>query len=159
MKVDLEQLTNFIIEAHKAGYASGQENIWKKQSDGSTAITYQNKDWLFHDNYFGGEPYGGREVVFYRNKPVFMMAYYGRISDKSYDNQIIYSFLQKALKSFPEDRPFRGPKILQEETGGKAMKYENNWQGEIDYFSGQEKVFIDDKEVYEAKYAGGLVDQ
>jgi hypothetical protein len=38
------------------------------------------------------------------------------------------------------------------------MRYENNWQGEIDNFSGQEKIFIDGKEVYQAYYAGGLVD-
>jgi len=98
-------------------------------------------------------------VIFYQDKPVFMMTYYGRVSDKTFDNKVIYSFLRKALKLFPEDRPFRGPKILQEEIGGKMMRYENNWQGEIDYFSGEEKIFIDDKEVYEAKYAGGLVDQ
>jgi hypothetical protein len=159
MKIDLKQLISFITEANKAGYASGQDNVWKKQPDGSTTITYKNEDWLFCDNYFGGEPYGGREVVFYRNKPVFIMTYYGRICDKTFDNKVIYSFLQKALKLFPEDRPFRGPEIFHEEIGGKTMKYENDWQGEIDYFSGEEKIFIDDKEVYEAKYAGGLVDQ
>lgn len=159
MNINLKQLLNFLAEANRAGYASGQDGVSEKQKDGSTTITYKSGDWLFHDNYFGGEPYGGREVVFYQNKSVFMMTYYGRISDKTFDNKFIYSFLQKALKLFPEDKPFRGPEILEEEIDGKKMRYENNWDGEIDYFSGEEKIFIDDKEVYDAKYAGGFVDQ
>jgi len=159
MEIDLKQLINFITEANKAGYASGQDDIWKKQPDGSTTINYKREDWLFCDNYFGGEPFGGREVVFYQDKPVFMMTYYGRISDKTLDSKIIYSFLQKALKLFPEDKPFRGPKNLYEQIDGRKMMYENNYRGEIDYFSGEEKIFIDGKEVYEARYAGGLVDQ
>jgi len=36
MKIDLKKLINFVTEANKAGYASGQDNIWKKQPDGST---------------------------------------------------------------------------------------------------------------------------
>lgn len=159
MNIDLKQLTNFIGEANKAGYASSQGNNSTKEANGSTTIIYQKGLWLFNDNYFGGEPYGGREVVFYDNKPVFMMVYYGRISDKNFDSKDIYSFLQKALKLFPEDKPFRGPSILEEEIDDKKMRYENNWRGEIDYFSGEEKIFINDEQVYDAKYAGGLVDQ
>ena len=159
MQIDLKQLLNFLAEANKYGYASGQDIVQEKQPDGSTSITYQNKDWFFNDNYFGGDPFGGREVIFYKNKSVFIMTYYGKIRDKSYDNEFIYSFLQKALRLFPENNPFRGPQIFQEEIDKKMMRYENNWQGEIDYFSGQEKIFIDSKEIYEAKYAGGLIDQ
>jgi len=159
MKIDLKELINFITEANKAGYASGQNSILKKESDGSTTITYQNGSWFFHDNYFGGEPYGGREAIFYNNKPVFIMIYYGRISDKAFDSKIIYSFLQKALRLFPEDKPFRGPANLEETIDGKNMRYENKWQGKINYFSGEEKIFINDKEIYDAKYAGGFVDQ
>ena len=156
MKINLKEIAQFIVEANKAGYASGQTGT--KQSDGSTTISYQNGDWFFHDNYFGGEPYGGREVVFYQNKAIFMMVYYGRISDKNFENKIIYSFLQKALRLGPTDKPFRGPEKFEEEIDGRKMTYENKWQGEIDYFSGQEKIYIDGKEVYDASYAGGLVD-
>lgn len=34
-----------------------------------------------NDNFFGGEPYGGREVVFYEEKPVWMMVYYGWVAE------------------------------------------------------------------------------
>ena len=159
MNIDTDQLINFLCEANLAGYASGSETSSKKQTDKSTTITHQNGDWLFHDNYFGGEPYGGREVIFYQNQPVFIMTYYGRISDRSVNSKNIYSFLRKALQLFPKSTPFRGPEKLEETIDGQDFKYENKWQGQIDYFSGQEKIFINGKEVYDASYTGGLVDQ
>ncbi|MFA4942536.1 MAG: DUF5680 domain-containing protein [Patescibacteria group bacterium] len=154
MIVDLKQLTSFIAEANQSGYASGRESSLKKESDGSRTIIYQSGDWLFSDNYFGGEPYGGREVVSYKGQPVFIMTYYGRVSEKDFSEKNIYSFLRKALKLSPPDYPFRGPRelILGE------MKYENNWQGDVSYFFGEEKIFINDQEVYNARYVGGLVD-
>ncbi len=35
------------------------------------------EEWAFHDNYFGGEPYGGRSVAFHQGKPVWIAVYYG----------------------------------------------------------------------------------
>lgn len=154
-----QELIKFIGEANKAGYASGDENSLINENDNSKTIVYESSDFRFHDNYFGGEPYGGREVVFYENKPVFIMVYYGRISDKNIDKKIIYSFLQNALKLFPEDKPFRGPEQYEEIVDGKKLEYKNNWSGEIDYFSGNETISVDEVQVYDAKYSGGLVDQ
>lgn len=159
MDINIEQLTAFLGEANKAGYASAGGPAWKKEPDGSTTITYQRDDWLFHDNYFGGEPYGGREVIFYQGRPVLMMVYYGRISDRSFDKEAIYSFLREALRSFSADAPFRGPEMLEITADGRKMRYENDWQGTIEHFGGEERIFIDGTEVYDAKYAGGLVDQ
>jgi hypothetical protein len=159
MGVDLKQLSSFLAEANRSGYASGQDDKWKKESDGSKTIVYQRDPWFFHDNYFGGEPYGGREVVFHKDKPVFMMVYYGRIIDKSSDKKFIYLFLRNALKLFPGDLPFRGPPSYQEEKNGKKIIYQNKWIGGIDCFSGKEKIYIDDRKVYEAEYSGGLVDR
>ncbi len=110
---------------------------------------------ILAENYMGG----GREVVFHDSKPIFIMVYYGRISDKNIDKKIVYSFLQNALKLFPEDKPFRGPEKYEEIIDGKRLEYKNNWNGEIDYFSGNETISVDGVEVYDAKYSGGLVDQ
>lgn len=38
--------------------------------DNSRTIEYENGDWRYHDKYFGGEPYGGREIVHYRGKRI-----------------------------------------------------------------------------------------
>lgn len=157
--INLQELIKFISEANKAGYASGNEGALINESDNSKTIVYENGDFKFHDNYFGGEPYGGREVIFYEGKPVFIMVYYGRISDKNIDKKTIYSFLQNALKLFPEDKPFRGPEQYEEIVDGKKLEYKNNWSGEIEYFSGKEIILIDGVEVYDARYSGGLIDQ
>ena len=62
------ELKKFIFEASRASYASGDDSIKHKEADGSTTITYSSGEYRMHDNYFGGEPYGGREVVFLNNK-------------------------------------------------------------------------------------------
>ncbi|HLD18181.1 MAG TPA: DUF5680 domain-containing protein [Patescibacteria group bacterium] len=159
MAVDLETIASFLAEANRAGYASGRESAWKKEADGSTTIIYENGSWKFHDNYFGGEPYGGREVIFSHGKAVFMMVYHGRISDRSLDRQMIYGFLRKALALFPEEMPLRGPEYFEEIQGGKKMEYHNRWEGDLSFFAGEEQILSDGKEIYEATYAGGLVDQ
>lgn len=154
--MDQQELLKFINEANQAGYASG--DLGEKQTDGSTTFSYENGEWRFHDNYFGGEPYGGRDVVFYNEKPVWMMTYYGRVSERSENTRELHGFLQDALKLAPKDKPFRGPALFGKEIDGRKFEYTNEWQGDITYFSGEEKVLVNDDQVYDAKYAGGLVD-
>lgn len=60
-----EELKQFIYNASRATYASGDESLQERQSDGSTTIRFSEGIYAYHDNYFGGEPYGGKEVVFY----------------------------------------------------------------------------------------------
>jgi len=148
-----EQLLKFIAEAHKAGYAAGEAANKVKEKDGSTTITFQKDSWKYHDNYFGGEPYGGRETVFYEDSPVWMMVYYGRVDRSVEDFEGVYTLLQKVLKLAPEDNPYRGPKEFKE----GEFEYKNSWRGDIEEFSGKEFIYKNQKEVYRAKYIGGFV--
>lgn len=151
-----EALKQFLLEANKAGYANaGGSKNWVKEKDGSTTIEFQSGDFRMHDNFFGGEPYGGREVIFLQNTTVWMMVYYGWV-DKAYQNfKEVYPFLQKALSNPPEDIPLRGPAKFEE--GG--FVYGNKWEGNLEQYSGEETIAKDGKEIYRAKYNGGLVDQ
>jgi len=149
-----EELKQFIIQTNKAGYAGGEEKKWIKESDGSTTIPFEKGEWRSHDNFFGGEPYGGRTVVFHNGKPVWIMVYYGWISgDTSVDP--IYAILRNALMKMPEEHPYRGPKEYKE----NEYTYTNSWQGELEQFSGEEKITQGKKLIYKASYLGGLVDQ
>lgn len=151
--MDKERLREFLIKANKAGYASeGAET--KKESDGSHTMVYVRGDWRFHDNFFGGEPYGGREVIFYKGKPVWVMVYYGRIKDAALDPDDVYTFLRKCLRATPEDKPFRGPASLAD----SDWSYNNFVEGDIEHFHGNESISKGGKKVYEAGYIGGLVD-
>lgn len=148
------ELKKFLIDSNKAGYAGGQEKKWIKEKDQSTSIPYEKGHWKSHDNFFGGEPYGGRLVVFFKNSPVWIMVYYGLI-EKKIDVNSVYSVLRKALMRMPEAAPFRGPKKL---IDGK-FTYFNKWTGDLKRYSGEEKITENGKQVYIANYMGGLINQ
>ncbi len=152
--MDLDALKQFILDASKATYASGDDSMKEKQSDGSTTIRYEQGAYRYHDNYFGGEPYGGREVVFLNDKPIWMMVYYGLVHN-NVPAKTIYPFLMKSLSQATLEMPYRGPSLY--ESG--EFRYENQLEGEIQRFSGTEKIYQDNVCVYEASYIGGLVDQ
>lgn len=150
---DLEEFKKFKEEAAKAGYESDNPDYVKKESDGSTTLSYQSGDWKFHDNFFGGEPYGGRTVYFYKDKPVHLTVYYGLLAETE-DPNSLYKFLRTALKD-ENKLEFRGPKELSE----GELRYTNQLKGDIDNFSLVEKIFRGNKEIYSADFIGGLVDQ
>lgn len=152
--MNIQLLKHFLLEANKAGYASGEEKQWIKNSDGSTTINFEQGDFKLHDNFFGGEPYGGRLVVFYKNKPIWMMVYYGFVVE-GVETDSVYKVLRNALMKMPEDAPFRGPKEFKE----GEFTYINNWTGNVEKYSGEEQILQGEKLVYKANYMGGLVDQ
>src|SRR3989344_8511237 len=100
-----EELKQFIIQTNKAGYAGGEEKKWIKEPDGSTTIPFQKGEWRSHDNFFGGEPYGGRVIVFYQEKPQWMMVYYGWVAE-GVETYPVYAVLRNALMQMPEDYPY-----------------------------------------------------
>lgn len=95
--MNLKNLQQFLIDSNTAGYAAGNEKQWIKESNGSTTIPYQKNDWKSHDNFFGSEPYGGRLVIFFQDRPVWLMVYYGWV-EKSADTDAVYPVLREALK-------------------------------------------------------------
>ena len=150
----MDELRQFIHNASKKTYASGDENLRKKNDDGSTTIVYEEGDYRYHDNYFGGEPYGGREVVFHKGKPLWMMVYYGWVVE-GIDSDEVYGILTKALSNSALDMPYRGPK----EYIDGDLKYVNNMEGDVENFKGEEKILKGDTLLYTARYIGGLVDR
>jgi hypothetical protein len=83
--MDQAALLRFLTEASRRGYAAGSSTVQTREADHSTTIVIKQGDWSFHDNYFGGEPYGGREVVFFQERPVWMAVYYGHVDDEDVD--------------------------------------------------------------------------
>lgn len=147
------ELKEFIFEASRATYAAGDLAKKQKELDRSTTIRYKSGKYSYHDNYFGGEPYGGREVVFFDNKPIWMMVYYGFVHDGA--NKDVYGFLMESLSNNTKEMPYRGPVSFRKDN----WRYENALTGEVNNFSGTEKIFKDNICVYEASYLGGYIDQ
>ena len=149
-------LQQFILDASRATYASGDESLKQKQVDGSTTIEFKKGEYTFHDNYFGGEPYGGREVIFFKGQAIWMMVYYGLVyPNTGLQNKEVYSFLIAALSASTLEMPYRGPASLVQ----GDWQYTNELQGDVANFSGVEKIFKNGICVYEASYRGGLVNQ
>lgn len=149
-----KELIKFLVDANAAGYATGDDSNVKTEDDGPKTITFESGDFRMHDNFFGGEPYGGREVVFHKDKPHWIMVYYGAVEERIKPDDV-YGFLQESLKLMPEAAPFRGPENHEREN----MVYENSWDGDVEQFKGRETIQVDGNQVYWAEYVGGLVDQ
>lgn len=152
--MELNKLKQFLIDSNNAGYAGSDGKKWIKETNGSTTIHFEKSDFKSHDNFFGGEPYGGRIVVFYKNKPVWMMVYYGWI-EKNIAVDEVYAILKKALMKMPEEDPFRGPKKFVE----NEFIYQNEWTGDVERYSGKEKILKNNQLIYKANYMGGIVDK
>lgn len=154
--IDKQRLCKFLVAAKQSTYAAGEKAKKVVESDTSTTLVFEDSDYKYHDNYFGGEPFGGREVVFLQNKPIYIMTYYGLVNESVSDFNSVYNVLQKALSLIPEDHPYRGPTEYIE---GNLI-YKNTYTGEIDNFFGEETISLaDGKEIYKARYVGGFVCQ
>ena len=153
----MKDLERFLIEANEHGYASGNPGV--KEEDGSTTIVYPPEgdvdSWSFKDHFYGGEPYGGQEVIFRDGRPYWTMVYYGSVYEEA-DLKRVYAFLQKALIQPQEGIPVRGPVRFQD----AGMLYKNSTEGDLHKFYGSEYILDEaGDELYYAYYVGGLVDQ
>ena len=152
---DTKKLCEFLVEAKKSTYASGDRADKISEQDKSTTLVFEKGDWRYHDNYFGGEPYGGREVVLFKGDPVYIMTYYGWVNKGTANVEDVYKTLQQALFEISKSHPYRGPEKY---TQGN-YDYLNSFIGEIDNFYGEEVIKSEGKDLYKARYMGGLVDQ
>lgn len=157
--MEIQDLKQFIIEANGEGYAAEGNEKEKKnrieEPDGSKTIIYERGEWKMVDNYVGGEPYAGMTKIFFQNRVVWSMVYYGTVVKEVNDFGEIYEFLKKSLLRMPSDYPFRGPKEFVE----GEWKYINEWIGEVEQFSGEEKIYLNEKQVFGTRYLGGLVNE
>ena len=149
------KIREFLIFSAKNGYGNAQAKT-TDEADGSHTIEVTNGDLKLHDNYFGGEPYGGREVIFKDNKPVWMMVYYGSIKDtKAVTVKDIYGFLRTNLLNPDPKMPIRGPLKYSD---GK-WSYSASITGNLEDFKCQEVIKYNHKLVYQASFTGGLIDK
>lgn len=148
--LNLDGLKAFLIKAN-IPHATGTAKT-VKEHDGSRTIEFIEGDYRMHDNFFGGEPYGGRLVIFYKNQPAFMEVYYGK-TNKPADE--VYDFLREALQHPGEDNPYRGPAEYKKD----KLTYKSTIKGDITDHTVNEWIYDGDTEIYSAVVIGGLVDQ
>ena len=52
--MNTKELCQFLVTAKKQTYAAGDKAKKTVEKDKSTTITFEQGDWTYHDNYFGG---------------------------------------------------------------------------------------------------------
>ncbi len=154
INMSIIELKKFLINAKKNTYAAGSGNKAKILSNGVREYVFSEGDFRYTDKYSGHEKFSGEENVFKNNKIIWRMSYSGGILSDEITVDNIYSFLKKALKQIPDDKPLRGPKELVD----KGHKYTNNIKGDIDKFSGEEKIFYKNKLMYSLSYDGEAIE-
>lgn len=149
-------IEDFLIEAKKQTYAN--ENVEKVLSARKNSKDYEYKrdNMVYHDTYFGGTNFIGEEVVYVDDKTYWAMNYYGVTLDETLGEETMDNALRPALMNVGVDKdviPVRGPK----EMINGEYKYSFEVVGDINYFSGVEIIYKNDKKIYELKCHGGLV--
>jgi hypothetical protein len=147
-------IEEFLVKAKVSTYASGEEG--RVLEDGAKELIFRQEEFIYRDRYYGFNHFGGQEVVFQNEKPIWVMNYHGGVPSNIINREEIkriYEFLRKALKQVREDKPFRGPEYFKE----GDFEYFNEVEGDVHDFRGTEKIFYKGELVYELEYNGGNI--
>lgn len=148
-------LKNFIKTASKNTYAGGGEYEKIPERPNFYELTYSEGDFSYRDSYTGHYKSRGMEVVRFKGKPIWSSLYGGGMLEGSENISVeTFEFLKSALSAKEEGSDsFRGPKSLK---NGK-WKYEYTQNGDLYEFSGDEKIYFDNKLVFIHKIIGGNI--
>ncbi len=177
LKVRVKDITQFIVRAKKACYASNK--LEEILPDGSKQLTFQEGDFHYTDNYAGYLHAQGTEIVRWQ-KPdgqrIWQMSYSGGMKHPLEEENekiahITFEFLKKCLGQVDVFAPFRGPEdravrqvIKSGEYKGRELRYTTKTEGVLKDFFGAEEITIVSKGsekvlrvLFEQHYSGGLV--
>ena len=152
----MNRIEKFLIEAKKQTYANESIEKVKSTRQNSKDYEYKKENMIYHDTYFGGINFIGEEVIYIDNEVYWAMNYYGVTLDESLGEEAMDNALRLALMNVGKDKkvlPVRGPK----EFINGEYKYTLDITGNINYFSGIERIYKNDKLIYELKCNGGLI--
>lgn len=150
------KLIDFLLEAKVAGYATGGEEGEIEFKDGSKGFELCSKKFKYIDRYFGFNPFSGTESVYdSEDKLIWVMNYYGSVSEKFKEPAKVYNVLKSAMQKITTEFPFRGPPSFIE----SGLLYTNDQSGDVFSFSGKETIKDSNEEVYSLFYHGGSIVQ
>ena len=116
---------------------------------GAKELSFQKSDWVYQDVYFSGrDNMMGQEIVYYNNEPVWGMTYFGSSAPAD-----AVDFLKYCLMNLSDKCRF-GQRC---DLAKKDYRYEDDGQGTIENFFGQERITIGSKIVHQLNYRGGII--
>lgn len=146
---DNSKLVEFLLKAKHNCYAAHkpEEKISSRMK--SHDIQYEDGSYLYMDSYYGGNKFAGEEVVWHRDEPIWAMNFAGRVLAEPFEGD----FLKEALMHVPKDKPFRGPSVY----SNGDYRYHCAVSGDVNWFSGCEEIYYEDKKVFELAFHGGSI--
>lgn len=157
MNIYYNDLKKFLVNANAKGYAGDGKEFTPPQRPGFEELEYAEGDWLYHDSYSGHYLAPGQEVVYFKGKPIWAMAYAGGMKFKYHGIKDLthetFVFLKKALLATDPEKPFRGPEKFKE----GEWQYVSKVTGDIKDFTGSEKIYKGDKLVFKQNFIGGII--
>jgi len=145
------ELEKFLVTARMKTYASDGEKVESVLS-GSSQLEYAENDWLYRDIFYTGQNnFTGLEAIYFKDKPVFSMCYYGNWGVMT--EAEIDAILQGALRANPETRTY---KPIKWEKDGFFYDCSPDTDS-FDEVSGSEVITKDGERVYYLYYAGSVL--
>lgn len=152
MKIQDLSFLEFLAAAKKSTYA-GYGSFSTPSRPQSKDLHYQDGELLYIDTYLGGIHFSGEEAVWYKDTAIWSMNYYGRMLIPHIPDGFS-DFLKSALRAVPTEHPYRGPEIYKD----GAYQYLCSWKGNIEYFTGEEKIYYSNQLIYELDFHGGKIE-
>jgi hypothetical protein len=151
--IQLDELHAFIIRAKQSTYVGSGQKLLPYRL-GSHDLQLIEDDWSYHDSYLGEGDFIGQEAVYYRQKVVWAMNYFGRILNPALITSAQAGAMIKTslTKMYQEGRFLGGF----EHTEGE-FTYVDTSEGDVRFFTGKEWISRDGEIVYELVYHGGLI--
>ena len=154
--IDIQELAEFLVRAKVSTYAGDGKEV-APQRPGFNELEYMEGDLEYRDSYTGFYCAPGQEIVRFKGKPIWSMAYNGGMikkyqSDEAFSS-MTFAFLKEALKMIDKSRPFRGPESFID----GDFEYIDKSEGDITLFNGCEKILYKGEKVFEQRYMGGLI--
>lgn len=155
MKISSEELTDFLNAANKATYANKEAIKSASLRPGSEDYHFEQGDLAYHDTYFGARDFLGEEIVYKAEEPLWGMNYYGYILSPDVLAKDVYAILRSALmQEYSDILPVRGPREYVE----GSSRYENDVEGALGRFSGEERIYLKGELIYRCWYHGGAIE-
>lgn len=149
-KIELEK---FLYEARTKTYAGAGGKV-ESALLGSTQLEYSKGDWLYRDVYYTGKnTFAGLETIYFSEKPVFSVSYYGNWGEMT--EQEIDDILRGALMANPETRSYKN--VEWSKNGFEYSCTPDSFSESINEIGGYESITKDKEEVYRFYYAGSLL--
>ncbi len=148
-----EELLQFLLKARTRTYA-GEGGKVNAVLGGSDQLEYKEGDWFYRDVYYNGNGiFVGLEAIYYQDKAVWSMSYYGNY--KGMSEEEVDKILRKALvENWQTARTWQK---VEWQSGNFKYVCKPDFEGSIEEMAGAEKILKGEKEIYRFFYAGGLL--